>query len=165
MVVLFFVVILTLAALAVHVGVWRLAAPRLHTRALAIIFLGVLAAGLGASFSGLLPHLSAIEAVHVALTYVVGGLAYICFYSAIEENSPSTLIVEFTAAAGTDGRQLDEYRTIINDDLLIGSRFHALLRDGFVREQSGTYDLTAKGVRTARIFTATSRLLDLSGTG
>jgi hypothetical protein len=132
---------------------------------LLLIFLGVLAAGLVGSFTGILQRLTLIQAAHVALTQIAGALAYVCLYSAIEADSPTVAIVQFTAEAGARGRCRDEYLAIINDDLLLGSRFRAMIRDGFVREQSGSYQLTEKGVRMARFFTLTSRLLGMSRAG
>jgi hypothetical protein len=165
MIVLVYALSLTAAALGLHILIWRTALPQKQSRALLLIFLGVLAAGLIGAFSGLLPPLTPIEAAHVALVQIAGALAYVCLYSAIEADSPTVQIVQFTAAAGPRGRRRNEYGAIINDDLLIGSRFSAMLRDGFVREQSGRFCLTEKGARLARLFAMTSRLFGISGAG
>jgi hypothetical protein len=165
MLVLLFVTMLWASAFVVHVALWRWSTPVLQTRALLLIFLAVGVIGLGASIAGALPRLSAVQILHVLIVYVPGCLAYVCLYSGIEERSPTVSIIEFTAEAGTKGRRRDDYRSIINDNLMIGSRFSALVRDGLVREQAGTYYLTAEGERLARFFNLTSRLLGLSKVG
>jgi hypothetical protein len=165
MIVLSYALALTAAALALHILIWRVALPQRQSRALLFIFLGVLAVGLFGGLTGLFPPLTLIQAAHVALTQIAGALAYICLYSAIEADSPTVQIVQFTAAAGHHGRHRDEYTAIINDDLLLGSRFRAMIRDGFVQEQAGTYRLTAKGVRMAQCFALTSRLFGMSQAG
>jgi hypothetical protein len=165
MIVLSYALALTAITLGLHILMWRTALPQRQSRALLFIFLGVLSAGLLGAFAGLLPPLTLIEAAHVAIVQISGALAYICLYSAIEADSPTVGIVQFTAAAGQRGRRRDEYTAIINDELLLGSRFRAMIRDGFVREQSGRYCLTAKGEQLARMFARASRVFGLSGAG
>lgn len=153
------------ASLAIHIIVWRISLPLFQTRALLVIFAVALVLGLSASWIGWLPRLSLGEMAHVALVQVSVALAYACLYSAIEGDSPSAALVKCTAEAGERGATLDDYRAIINDDLLIGSRFSAMLRDGLVVEKSGRYFLTSRGAKLARLFKLSSEILSLRESG
>jgi len=165
MIVLAYSLALSATALGLHILLWRISLPKRQTRALLLIFLAVLVVGLGGAMMGLLPRLTLIEELHVAIFQVAAALAYACLYSAIEGDSPSVAIVRFTAAAGEQGRRRDAYKAIVNDDLLIGSRFRAMIRDGLVEERPDGYRLTAAGERLAAFFTATSRFFAMSGSG
>ena len=165
MLVLVYSVTLVACALVIHLSVWRARLPRKQTTALLTIFFGVLVAGLAMGFSRLTAQLTPIEAAHIALVHTAFALAYICLYSAIENGSPSTAIVSLTAAAGPPGCRRDDYKAIINDNLLIGSRFQAMIRDGLVTEADGRYRLTQRGEFLARLFNHASRLLHMSGAG
>jgi hypothetical protein len=153
------------AAFLLHVTIWRIFIPVHQTRALLLIFFGMLMAGLGATFAGIPPRLSLPEALHVAIFHVSASLAYICFYSAIEGTSPSTAIVVMTAEAGQTGCCRDDYKVIINNDLLIGSRFRAMIRDGLVCELPTGYRLTDRGFRLGHLFALAFGFLGLSDAG
>lgn len=134
----------------IHFIVWRIAQPKKHTRALLNIFMSVLVSTLFASTIHLLPTLTWVEALHVNIFYVPTMLAYICFYSAIEEDSPTVQLIKLTSIKKKC--QIEDYNTVINDQLLVGSRLQAMVRDGLLVNADEYYYLTPKGVRLGHLF-------------
>lgn len=158
-----FAVGLFVFAFATHWLCWRVCLPRRQTLALLLIFLGAFPAAVGLYF--LAPHLplswphSVWEWLHVAEFHTAMALSYIVLYSMLEENSPSLTIIGFVAEAGSAGRTPDEVFGLINDDLILRSRLHAMLRDGLVRQTADAYRLTPKGQAWVRVFSVFRRLL------
>lgn len=152
-----------------HLAWWRIRVPSRQLPMLLLIFLGALplsaVVGLAVpSLIGAMPS-TAVEWLHVAVVYVPVSLAYIATYTAVEEDSPSLRIVRYVADAGAAGRSRDDLSSILNDDVLLGSRFEAMVRDGLVVESGGRYALTARGKRVARLFTVTFALLGIRAAG
>jgi hypothetical protein len=151
--------------MAVHLVVWRIRLPARQTRALLVIFLGLLPAGLLAVHL-LNPALfGPWQCVHLALFHVAMSLTYVILYSAIEQESPSLAMVQFVDRAGTRGRSRQEFQRLINDELLVGNRLNNMVRAGWVQENGSSYRLTAKGRRLAWLFISAARLLGLEEGG
>jgi hypothetical protein len=156
-------------ALFVHLGWWRLRVPKSQTPALLLIFLGALP--LAAILRALVPATEGVmpasleEWLYVTVVYVPVSLAYIATYSAVEEDSPSLRIVRYVADAGSAGRSRDDLSNILNDQVLLGSRLQAMVRDGLVLERDGFYALTDRGRALARAFTASSAWLGIRAAG
>lgn len=161
-VVLYCLLSLSLAWL-IHLVIWRVALPMRHTRTLLLIFFSVLGVTLVASLASVLPVLTWAEILQLAVFYVPTALAYICFYSAIEEDSPSVGIIALTS--NKKKCQIDDYYSIVNDDLLVSSRINAMVRDRLLTESGARYQLTAKGFRLGRLFCASFHFLQLKNGG
>lgn len=136
---------------------------------LLLTFLGALPLSVAVGFAvpsllGAMPS-TVGEWLHVAVVYVPVSLAYIASYSAVEEDSPSLRIVRYVADAGASGRSRDDLSSILNNDVLLGSRFEAMVRDGLVVESGGRYALTRRGKRLARLFTVTFGFLGIRAAG
>jgi len=152
------------AAWVIHLGWWNWAPPRRHTPALLVLFLSVLAIGMavGPRWSGGWGPQDGWEMAYVLVLAGPLALAYVAFYSAIEEDSPSLALVAMTQRAGANGCQREDFSVIINDDLLSGSRLAALARDGYVQITGGRCQLTTKGRRLARALAVVARLFGFS---
>lgn len=164
-----FCIALTMLAFVVHVVWWRIRVPHKQIPTLLLIFLSAFPASAVVGFivpalAGAMP-VTIGEWLHVAVVYVPVSLAYVATYSAVEEDSPSLRIVRFVADAGAFGRSRDDLSTILNDDVLVGSRLRAMVRDGLVVESGGRYALTSRGLTLARVFTLSSRWLGIRAAG
>ena len=73
-------------------------------------------------------------------------------YSAMEADSPSLVILNHIADAGSEGVAKDVFFDSLNDDILVKPRIKDLLRDKMAYLEEGRYRLTPKGIRFARIF-------------
>jgi hypothetical protein len=100
---------------------------------------------------------------YLSLCYVPLFLAYICFYSAIEEDSPSISMIKYTKLKGQCC--FEDYKLIINNDLLIGSRLEAMIRDGFVEKKNEIYFLTNKGILWGKIFSSAASFFNFKYAG
>lgn len=163
---------LVFLAFLIHLIVWRMRLPRKQTRALLLIFFGVLCVALP-----LLPHLAKLcpllgmkqpvpiaTYLHISLFVISATLAYIITYSAVEVDSPSLLMVLAIDRAGTAGLSIEELHSTMNDALLVEPRIRDLILDGMAQQDGDLYRLTAKGAVMARMFTVQRRLLK-SGKG
>jgi len=157
------------AAFSAHLVLWRVRLPRLHTAALLAVFFGTLAASLALAATVPAPlsygprgpwQYLLVVTFHASLS-----LAYIAFYSAIEEDSPSCLIVLSVAGAGAAGRSREELATLLDDDRLVLSKIRSMLRDGMVTEKGGVLALTPFGGSIARAYLLVERVFGLARGG
>lgn len=100
---------------------------------------------------------------HISVFYIPVMLAYICFYSAVEENSPSLGLIALTAQKREC--KFEDYLEIINDTLLTDSRLPAMIRDGLLIKVGGYYQLTPKGWRIGKLFNTTTSFFKFSDAG
>lgn len=149
----------------VHWLLWQFRVPANAITSLLSVFFLVLVAGFAAT--RYVPFLSAFspcnvwEYLHVTLFHVSLTLGYIIVYSAIEEDSPSTTMVKFTALAGDSGRSRSEFNLIVNNDLLIEARLRAMVQGGLAVRNFGRIQLTPQGFFWLRILSFWSRLLGI----
>ncbi len=138
-----------LTAFLVHVVVWRMRLPQSHSRALLAIFFGTLVVmlGLRAAYAPVwLPHLAGPwQYVQVTLFHVAFSLAYLDFYTAIEDDSPTLTLLLDLDDAGPAGRSEEELRELIGDHWVVGSRLEAMEGAGVVEQCEGRYRLTQAG--------------------
>ena len=161
---IFYYCLPTLAvAWLIHFGVWRVSLPKKQTRALLVIFLSTIVVTLVASLMAMLPKLTWIELLHVMIFYIPTSLAYVCFYSAIEEDSPSIGLIQLTKK--NIECRLEDYYSIINSELLIESRLGAMIRDGLLIRAGDNYQLTMKGTRLGHLFSVAHDFLKLNEAG
>jgi hypothetical protein len=159
-------------AFLVHVVLWKIHLPQRQTRALLLIFFGVLLIGLVLLWSAkLMLHTkfrtpeTIPENLHIALFVAAFTLAYIITYSALEADSPSLVMILRIAEAGSHGLPKEQFKHQMTDELLIVPRIRDLLRDHLVYAEAGKYKLTPKGVLFARIFIVYRRILNISQKG
>ena len=101
--------------------------------------------------------------LHFSFFFIPVFLAYICFYSAIEEDSPSVGLIKLTQF--NKQCTIEDYAKIINNDLLIVSRLEAMKRDQFLEHKDGIYTLTKKGRLWGKIFSIASSLFNFTYAG
>ena len=147
----------------IHLCIWRIALPNRHTRALLIIFFSTFVLLLIASSVSILPRLTWAQILQLLVLYVPTALAYICFYSAIEEDSPSVGLIALTARKEKCMRE--DYYVVINDAFLVKSRLHAMIRDGLLTNTGEYYSLTPEGLWWGRLFCFFFEFLKLKGAG
>jgi len=150
-----------------HLLLWRLT-PRVHgIRALIVVFLIFLSAGLFFDIHWVcfVKSLGIWSLLHASLVYISGALVYINLYSLIEDNSPSLTIILFTQEGGVAGRARQEYECVITDEKFIRLRLDALIQDRLILETSGLLRLTSKGVVLAKLLKFSSNILGLSPGG
>ena len=156
---------ISVAALALHLAIWRVRLPRRQSRALALIFAGMLAAGLAlALLAGPGPLVpSSWGLARVALLVAVVMCSYILSYPAVEADSPTVAMVMRLMDAGPDGLPVDEFLRDMNDELLVLPRVRDLLRDGLavLDPADGRYRLSTKGRLMGRLFSTYRGLLGL----
>ena len=158
-----------LAAFTAHLVLWRVRLPRLHTATLLVVFFGTLAAALTLAANS--PALAGYgpsgpwQYLLVATFHGSLSLAYIAFYSAIEEDSPSCQIVLSIDGAGAAGRSRAQLAVLLDNDRLVLSKIRSMLRDGMVAEEGGALKLTAFGRSIARAYLLVERVFGLARGG
>lgn len=163
---------LVFLAFALQVIIWKIRIPYLQTRAIVLIFLGVLACSLGAAFvlsqgvPGWQRFLPAdiFAYGHIALFVISCLLAYIITYSALEAESPTLAMVRKILAAGPGGLDKTSFDQSMTADLLVMPRCQDLLRDQLAHLDADRYKLTPKGKLIANLFIHYRRLMG-AGTG
>jgi hypothetical protein len=165
----FFCATLFISTFLVHVVWWRIRLPTRQLTTLLLLFLGtlfvaVLVAAVDRAPADGFPS-NVAEWLHVGIVYVPVSLAYVATYSAIEEDSPSLRIVRFVAESGDFGRSREDLLVVLNDDVLVGSRMQAMVRDGLIVDAGGSFTLTARGRVLARVFSVSSAWLGIRSAG
>jgi len=152
----------------VHLIWWRIQPPAKQLPVLLGIFLLALpvTAGIGLVVQGsaFVPT-KASEWFQVLVVCVPVALAYVATYSAVEEDSPSLRIVKYVRESGAGGRSREDLNGILDDDVILGSRFAAMMRDGLIYDGSGGYALTPLGRRLADLVSMTFAWLGIRDAG
>lgn len=158
-------------AFLLHLLIWKIHLPKHQTKALLLIFFGMLVSGLLGlwGMKALLP-LRMIptrfpEYLHIALFVTSFTLAYVITYSAIEADSPSLVMMLAIASAGPEGLPKARFEQLMTDDLLVLPRIRDLVRDGMLVMVDGTYRLTPKGKGFVRIFVVYRQILGIAEKG
>ncbi len=149
------------AGFLAQLAVWRVRVPRRQTRAIVLLFLLALAAGLWlarAVGSGLGVDTAAGMA-HVALFVAAFLAAWIISYSALEAQSPTLVMMERIVRAGDQGVAREEFFRDMDDALLVIPRLEDLVRDRLAAREGDVYTLTAKGRAMAGLMAAWRRVL------
>ena len=155
------------AALILHFLVWKIKVPRRQTRAILIIFFGLLTAVLAAlplvaprlPFIGITLPISPSSYVHIIFFVTAAGLSYMMTYTVIEVDSPSLVMALAIGRAGPRGLPDPEFLRMMDDALLVEPRIRDMLRDRLIRRSGDVYELTPKGRRMVRLFMAHRSLL------
>lgn len=134
-------------ALLIHFGWWRLRLPRYHTSALlgnfGLVYVACIFFSYVPAVSGYAPS-SVIDWGHFTLFYLPLSLSYVSFYSLIEHDSPSFLIVRAIAKAGRAGCSISEIQGLFQEDI-VESRVKAAVANGLVQAVGDHWMLTSRG--------------------
>ncbi len=153
-----------LAALAVHILVWRRGKPPREMAWLVGIFLfapaGIYLAvySLSVSGEGLPP---AWETVLAFIWHAALSSAYIMTYPPIQAGCPSLKIVLEIHRNRPKGLSLEEINELFPRQTMFSDRFDNLVEDGLVSWKYDTWGITGTGRLVARCFLAYRRLLKL----
>ncbi len=158
------------SAFLLPVIIWRIRTPIRQTNALFMVFFGSLAIGLlglwngseSITMFGVPAPVEPLEYFHIALFFISATLGYIVFYSALEVDSPSMVMVYEIAQAGSEGVDENYYVQTMTDDILVKPRVRNLLGAQIAYLDGEKYCLTPKGVTLAKTFTFYRKLLGVS---
>lgn len=148
-------------ALLVHLAWWRCAPPSRHTRALLVVFGGVVLAGAGVWLAGWQAGLAPADLPGVLFFYGGAAGCYLIVYTGVEESSPSVLIIAALEQAGDAGCTESDLAGCVTDARLTAPRLAALRRDGLIVDVPGGAALTPAGRRFGRLTIALARLFHL----
>jgi hypothetical protein len=155
-------------ALIIHLLVWKIRVPKGQTKALLRIFFGALfvcligawlASKTAVVLNPFLPQKSS-EYLHIFVFFISMALAYIAFYSAVEVDSPSLVIVMNVVKGGREGLDKEGLEQLTDDDLLVKPRIRDLAADKMVNLDSGKYKLTPQGFFLIRLIVFYRKLLN-----
>jgi hypothetical protein len=155
-------------ALLSHLVLWYVSLPKRHTTTLLLLFGGAYITGFLVLFRSPFRNVIPIDLCELCILtvfYLALSLFYVCFYSIIEEDSPSLEIVRIINEAGSEGvdkRQVDEHFQTGN---IINARLRAGVSGGLISKKGGNYVLTSKGRVFAHLFATAARLLTLEKGG
>lgn len=170
--VLFWGTLLWVLSFSIQFMIWKLYLPQRQTRALLLIFFGVLVSGCAALAA--MPDISIWGVAKpgnwgmfadIALLFTSFTLAYMITYSALEADSPSLVMVLKVNQAGEAGLSKSVFHEQMNDALLVDPRLRDLVTDKMVVQVEDGYRLTDKGRTMARLFIGYRRLLKLDKGG
>lgn len=143
-----------LLTFVLHVALWRCRTPRKQTRAVLLFFLASIPVGVGLAIAAGVVQDTA-DVLLIAQFLTAAALAYTCINSAIQQDSPTLLVVTFVALAGPAGCTADEVRRALDGDLTLEPRLEEFRRSGMIEVRDGTYRLTGRG----RVFRSGFELL------
>lgn len=162
--ILFWGLILIVLSLLIQLVVWKIHFPKRQIKMLLCVFALVMTSGLfivGAITDnlGVLAVRSFLEYFHICLLFISLTLAYMITYSAIEVDSPSLVMINKIAEAGSDGLDERLFMQMLNDQNLVKPRLDDLLNDKMAHYDGNKYRLTLKGMFLARLFIFYRKLL------
>lgn len=158
------------AALAVHVVLWRVARPRNTAQGLVVVF-GVAGAVAYAALAWISPAPDPAwlpvwsRDAQFGLLYFALMAAYINVYPAIEVDSPSLRILLDVHAAGAKGLGPADIGRNLQGDNVVRRRVRNLLDERMAERRDGRMVLTRKGRFIASLFHGFRRLVrrDIGG--
>jgi len=144
-----------LAALVLHIVIWRTRRPSREMFWLVVIFLIVPVVPM------LLLFRSGSGVIAAIIFHWALSLAYIMTYPPIQAGCPSLKIILAVDKAGEPGLSLKEIEEIFSQDTLFFDRFDDLISDGLIAWKYDTWGISATGRWLTRFFSAYRRLLKL----
>ena len=146
---------LFLAALGLHLLLWKVRLPKYHTRTLLMLFALVLGGWLAMRP---LHSMELSQVLHVCLFYTALSFYYVITYSAIEGDSPTLSLIRHLDASGGRGISSKELHEFLEGRPFIKARIVALMHDGLLREENGRYFVAGRGSLFFRLILAFRRL-------
>lgn len=146
---------LFLAALGVHLLLWKIRLPKFHTRTLLFIF-GLVLITRMALLDGW--PMSLPELGHVCLFYISLSFCYVITYTAIEGDSPTLSLIRYVHNSGGRGVSSEDVHGFLAQRPFIRARIAALKHDGLLREENGSYFIAGRGSLFFRLILVFRRL-------
>ena len=157
-----------LAALAVHIALWRLSRPPREMAWLVVLFMVL---PLVLYFLFFLVFKETGDSIsrlawgwRLALTFIWHAAlssAYIMTYPPIQAGCPSLKIVLAVRRAGKQGLSSDEIIGLFSEETMFSDRFNDLIEDGLVSWKYDTWGISGGGRLIARFFIFYRKLLKL----
>ena len=153
--ILFWGLTIVFCAFILHLIWWKIKIPQRQTKALLKIFFGTFIFWLFTLQSlqvanAQLPPFFLInwpEYFHISLMVVALSLSYISFYTALEVDSPTLVMILKIEETGLEGMDKNLFENILNDDLLVKPRVKDLIRDKMAFWEEDRIKITTKGKR------------------
>ena len=148
-------------ALVIHVIWWRLKVPRRQPFMLVMLLLSVAVCGFAVIYAAdLFPGELPLPRILLAfLLYGSGGVVYLIFFSAMEEDSPSLTLIRLISEAGPRGVHRDELMRVIERHSYIKVRIDMMVSDGMAVETPSGLRLASQGLWLSRIVLFYRKLL------
>lgn len=147
------------AGLIIHLIAWKISVPQHQAKSLFKIFSGIQLVLIAAFFIDhllfadvLLPIKDFPGLLHVSLLSTTLTLVYITAFSAIEEDSPTVMIVTQIYNSGQKGITKDELYEKLTDESLIKRRIRYLLDNNLVKLDDGRFTLSEAGRNFVMVF-------------
>jgi hypothetical protein len=160
-------------AFLLHLVIWKVRLPYKQTRALTLIFYGtflvwvlfaVRALTQNTEFSQYIPS-SLAEYVHIFFLFNFLTFVYIGFYTLLEVDSPSLLIVRTIRDGGELGVEKAVLHQSLGDEVLVIPRVQDLLRDNMAILKEGKHIITPKGSAMIRFLQYHRKLIGIDQKG
>jgi hypothetical protein len=144
-----------------QVAIWRFKNPQNHFKALVTIFTIILVT----SVFVLISIDKLIYSLMFAQCFGLLALSYISFYSLIEGQSPSLVLVMAVYARRKKGLSLNEANQLLASEDIIGIRLQELERDKLIWMSDQGYQLTPRGHLLGGLFHCGRLILHLDKGG
>ena len=160
-------------AFILHLVWWRIKIPQRQVKTLLKIFLAALLFWLfvfqifqGTEIQFLLFFPTRWpEFLHVSIMVITVTLSYISFYTALEVDSPTLVMILKIEEAGPEGMDKNIFEKTLSDDLLVKPRVKDLIRDEMVFMEGDKYKINAKGRRLVYALRWHRKLMGVTGRG
>jgi hypothetical protein len=150
-------------AFSIQLVWWRINLPKHQGKVLLMIFLATGVVFYGFQYFVLAEDLLKISAT--SFSYCVITLGYLISYTAIEAESPTSLILLNLKKAEPKGLELKDLEGIITDELFFNDRLSSLSRSHYVSCNQEKMTITEQGRKYLRFFTFPKRMLGISEGG
>ncbi len=131
---------LYLVSFVIQIAIFRFRLPKRQIFAILIIFISVLVVFL------CFTSLRSIECIYLSMVYLAVLPGYAIFYTLIEAESPSGLMVLLLEASGNKGLEPKAFSKLLTDDLFLWHRIAELEKGRYVTKVSDRYFVTARGL-------------------
>jgi len=165
--------VIVFSAFIMHLIWWRIKIPQRQVKTLLKIFFGALlfwlivfqiSEGTEIQFRLFFPTRWP-EFVHVSIMVVTVTLSYISFYTVLEVDSPTLVMILKIEEAGPEGMDKNLFERTLNDDLLVKPRVKDLIRDEMAFMEGDKYKINAKGRRLVNALRWHRKIMGATGRG
>jgi predicted transcriptional regulator len=86
-------------------------------------------------------------------------------YGVIPLGSPTFIMLMAIGRAGKTGLAIEDFNSIVTEDMFINSRIQELIQENHIVESNGLYYITPKGINFLAIFTRIKKILNKVDSG
>ena len=158
--ILFWSLILFIVSFTIHLIAWKIHMPKRQLKTLgqimfASFFINLFLLWLNRSsfvLFNVIPPSTAIEYIHISLTFTSVAFFYFLNYVALEVDSPSIIIVSAILETKNHGLKPSRLSETLTDEILVKPRVQDLITDKMAFKKGDRYYLTQKGVLLSKLF-------------